>query len=210
MEKKYYPNIEYNKSKRRTGLILSVLLFVLMAGPTSVFVATKQFEFALFFGIFIIFPIFLVPMIIKNYPLKNEPQVIIKDKEVFIDKVNAKFKDITLIRVTIELPASKLDSENVATLEKFKTEKPENVHYGNLDIVWKDAKGKSRVLYSHIDQVIDALETLLSLGLKHYEITYNIKRKSVKCEYDIRKQFAIEKEKSLQSTSLKNRKKQLL
>ncbi len=210
MEKKYYPNLEYNKSKRRTGLIMSILLFILMAGPTSVFVATKQYEFAWFFGIFLIFPIFLIPSIIKNYPIKNEPSVIIKDKEIYIDKVNAKYKDVTLINVTIELPSSKLDSENNALLEKVKSEKPENVYFGNLDIVWKDAKGKKRVLYSHIENVIDALETLLSLGLKHYKITYSIKKKSVTCEYDIRKQFALEKEKTLQSTSVKNRRKQLL
>ena len=210
MEKKYYPNLEYNKSKRRTGLILSILLFVLMAGPASVFVATKQYEFALFFGVFLIFPIFLVPTIIKNYPIKNEPAVIIKDKEIYIDKINAKFKDVTMINVTIELPSSKLDSENNALLEKVKTEKPENIYFGNLDIVWKDANGKKRVLYSHIENVIDALETLLSLGLKYYKINFTIRKKSVICEYDFRKEYALKKEKSLQSTTVKNRRKQLL
>ncbi len=210
MEKKFYPNIEYNKSKKRSGLILSILLFVLMAGPASVFVATKQYEFASFFGIFLIFPIFLIPTIIKNYPTKYEPVVIIKDREIFIDKTTVKFKDVNLITVTIELPASKLDSENDALLEKVKKEKPENVYFGNLDVIVKDANGKSKILYSHIENVIDALETLLSSGLKHYKIIYNIKRKSVTCEYDIRKQFALEKEQSLQSTSAKNRRKQLL
>ncbi len=210
MEKNYYPNIEYNKSKKRSGLIFSVLLFVLMAGPTSVFMATKQYEFASFFAVFLLLPFILIPSILKNYPTKNKPIIVIKDKEMFIDKVNAKYKDITLIMVTIELPASKRDSENDALLEKVKTEKPENIYCGNLDVMWKDAKGKKRVLYSHIDNVIDALETLLSLGNKHYEITYTIRKKSVKCEYDIRKHQAVEKEKSLQSTSIKDRKKQLI
>lgn len=210
MEKNYYPNIQYNKNKKRTGLIFSILLLVVMLGPTSLFFSTGQMDFAAIFGMFLLLPIFLIPSIIKNYPTKNEPIVIIKDKEMFIDKVTAKYKDVTLIKVTIELPASKLDSENDALLQKVKTEKPENVYFGNLDIVWKDAKGKKRVLYSHIDNVIDALETLLSLGLKHYEINFTIRKKSVKCEYDIRKEKALEKEKTLQATSVKDRKKQLL
>lgn len=210
MEKNYYANMEYNRRKKNQGVTLSVLLLVFMLGTASVFIATKQYSFVIIFGAVAILPIFLLPSIFKNYPTDNRVMVAIKDREVSMDGTTCKLNNITKIRVTVELPASRLDSENKITLSKVAKEKPEDIYFGNFDLVVKDDMGKKKVLYSHIDNVIDALNTLLSLGVKHYEIHYTIKKQSVICEYDLRKDMAIEKEKSLQSTSKKDRKKQLL
>ena len=210
MEKKFYANIEYNKRKKSGGITLSMLLVVMMLLTISTFVATKQYTFIAFFAALLLLPAFLIPRIIKNYPTDGRAIVVIKDKEVVMDGTTTKLKDITLIRVTIELPASKLDSENNALLEEMKSQKPNAEFFGNLDLVVKDLKGEKRVLYSHIDNVMQALETLLELGVKHYEILYSVKKKSVKCEYDVKKDIVIQKEKSLTSTSTKDRKKQLL
>ncbi len=210
MEKNYYANMEYNRRKKNQGVTLSVLLLVFMLGTASVFIATKQYSFVIIFGAVAILPIFLLPSIFKNYPTDNRIMVAIKDREVSMDGTTCKLNNITKIRVTIELPASRLDSENKITLSKVAKEKPEDIYFGNFDLVVKDDMGKKKVLYSHIDNVIDALNTLLLLGVKHYEIHYTIKKQSVICEYDLRKDMAIEKEKTLQSTSKKDRKKQLL
>ncbi len=210
MEKKFYANIEYNKRKKSGGITLSMLLVVMMLLTISTFVATKQYTFIAFFAALLLLPAFLIPRIIKNYPTDGRAIIVIKDKEVIMDGTTTKLKDITLIRVTIELPASKLDSENNALLEEMKSQKPNAEFFGNLDLVVKDLKGEKRVLYSHIDNVMQALETLLELGVKHYEILYSVKKKSVKCEYDVKKDIVVQKENSLTSTSTKDRKKQLL
>ena len=210
MEKNYYANLEYNRRKKNQGIILSALLILFMLGTVSVFVATKQYTFVIPFAAILLLPIFTIPSIFKNYPTDNRVMVCIKDKEITMDNTTCKLKDITKIRVTIELPASRLDSENKQTLEKLVKEKPEDVYFGNFDLVVKDSTGKKKVLYSHIDGVIDALNTLLSLGVKYYEVRYTIKKQSALLEYDMRNDIIVEKEKALQTTSKKERKKQLL
>ncbi len=210
MEKKFYANIEYNKRKKSGGITLSMLLIVMLLLTISIFVATKQYEFILIFAALLLLPAFLIPRIFKTYPTDGREIVVIKDKEVIMDNATTKLKDITLIRVTIELPESKLDSENNALLEEMKSQKPNAEFFGNFDLVVKDLKGEKKVLYSHIENVMQALETLLELGVKHYEILYSIKKKSVKCEYDVKKDIVIQKENALTSTSKKDRKKQLL
>ena len=210
MEKKFYANIEYNKRKKSSGITLSMLLIVMLLLTISIFVAIKQYEFVLIFAVLLLLPAFLIPRIFKTYPTDGREIVVIKDKEVIMDNATTKLKDITLIRVTIELPESKLDSENNALLEEMKSQKPNAEFFGNFDLVVKDLKGEKKFLYSHIENVMQALETLLELGVKHYEILYSIKKKSVKCEYDVKKDIVIQKENALTSTSKKDRKKQLL
>lgn len=214
MEKKYIANLEYNMKKKRNSLILCGLLFITMAGMMSVFVAVKSYSFVAIFGAFLILPFAILPSIFKTYPTDNRTILTVTDKTVTVGKETYKLKDVTKFRVIITLPYSHIKSENDSALRAARDNKPEDVYYGNLDIVVKDERGKAKVLYTGIDHVIDAAETLISVGVKHYTLSFSIKKQSVECSYDLKKDamFKAAGEKNGQSKPLteKEKRKQLL
>ena len=210
MNKTYKSNLLYNSTKKRNGIILCILLFLSIGGMMSVFIVKNNMDFVLMTGAFILFPIILFPSIFQMYPTDGRTILTITDKDVTIGKDTVKLKDIVKFQVIIELPVSKLDSENQALLEKMKYEKLEDEWYGNLDIMVKDENGKKKMLYSHIDNVVDAMLTLIKLGIKNYELSYSLKKNKVVSEYDYRKDVLKEIDDSYNAISKKEKKKQLL
>ena len=210
MEKIYKSNLEYNSRKKRNGIILCVLLFLSIGGMMTFFIAKNDMDFILMTGAFLLFPIFMFPTIFTSYPTDGRAILTITDKDVTVGKETYKLKSITQIRVIIELPASKLDSENQKLLEEMKTTKLGDEWYGNLDIIVKDAKGKNKMLYTHIDNVVDAMQTLIKLGIKNYELSYSLKKNKVVSEYDNRKDVLNEIDQEYNKLSKKDKKKQLI
>ena len=92
----------------------------------------------------------------------------------------------------------------------MKTTKLGDEWYGNLDIIVKDAKGKNKMLYTHIDNVVDAMLTLIKLGIKNYELSYSLKKNKVVSEYDYRKDVLNEIDQEYNKLSKKDKKKQLI
>lgn len=210
MEKIYYSNLEYNRKKKRNGIILCALLFLSLGGLASVFIVKNSVDFGLLFGAFALFPVVLFPAVLQMYPTDGRAILTITDKEVTVGKETVKLSKVTKFRVMIELPASLADSENLKLLEGMKTAKLENEWYGNLDLVVLDAQGKSKMLYTHIDEVVDAMLTLIKLGIKNYEVSFSIRKNKVVSEYDFRKDVLDEIDEEYNSLSKKERKKQLL
>lgn len=213
MEKIYRGNVEYNKHKRRTSVVLCILLLITMLGTASVFVALKQWAIVVSFAIFLIVPLTLFPAAINNYPTDGRPIVTITDKEVKVIKDVAKIKDIQKVKIIIDLPKCSTDSENLEMLKEYKSLRPSEEWYGSFDLVVNVLGGKKRVLYSHIDGCIDALKTLIELGVKNYEITYSVKKLTENSDYDFLKELSDEKQvkhREMQQMSEKQKRKQLI
>lgn len=210
MNKVYKSNLQYNSTKKRNGIILCILLFLGIGGLMSVFIAKQSVDFAIMTGAFILFPIILFPSIFMMYPTDGRAILTITDKDVTVGKETYKLKDVTKFRVIIELPYSRIESENQALLEEMKTAKLEDVWYGNLDIIVKDEKGKSKMLYTHIDNVVDGMLTLIKLGIKNYELSFSLRKNKVVSEYDFRKDVLDEIDEKQATVSKKENKKHLI
>jgi hypothetical protein len=161
-------------------------------------------------GAFALFPIVLFPSIFQMYPTDGRTILKITDKDVTVGKETYRIKDVTQFRVIIELPYSHIEKENEALLNEMKTAKLENVWCGNLDIIVKDANGKNKMLYTHIDEVVDAMLTLIKLGIKNYEVSFSMRKNKVVSEYDFRKDVLNEIDESYKTLSKKAKTKQLL
>lgn len=214
MEKKYFANLEYNAKKKRNSLILCGLLLITMLGMISVFVVFKNYVIIAFFGIFLLLPFFVIPSVFKTYPTDNRTILTVTDKTITVGKETYKLKDIIKLRIIITLPYSHVKGENEAALTAARDDKPLDIYHGNLDFVVKDERGKSKVLYTDIDHVIDAVETLISVGVKHYSLCFSIKKQTVECQYDIKKDLTLKKagevENGVKSLTKKQKRKQLL
>ncbi len=210
MKKDYFCNLDYNRAKRKNSLLLSLLLIICILGTISIFIALKDYTFIAIFALCLIVPIIAIPSAFKSYPLSVNPILSITDKEIIVGKETFKIKDIIKVKCIIDLPYSKIDAENKKLLNEMKSVKPENIYFGTFDIVIKDEKGKTRIIYSHIDEVIDALETAIEMGLKHYSLIYSIKKTSVVSEFDFKSSIANQKEIEKQTTTKKAKTKQLI
>ena len=210
MKKEFYANLDYNKSKRRSALLLSSLLMICILGTVSIFILSKDYLFIIFFAVFLIVPFFAIPSTFKNFPIDGKPVVTITDKDITIGKETIKIKDIIRIKCIIELPYSKIDSENKILLEEMKKAKPEDVYYGTFDITTRDSQGKIKIVYGHIDNLISAIETAYEAGVKHVVLTYAIKKLTAESEYDFKGELAKVKEKEFQTASKKSKTKHLI
>ena len=133
-----------------------------------------------------------------------------KEDMIIYGKFGNKIKDIVRVKCIIDLPYSKIDSENHKLLNEMKIAKPEDIYYGSFDVVTRDEKGKVKIVYSHIDGVIGALESAIEAGVKHYKLTYSIKKLSAESEFDFKGHLAKEREKEFQMASKKSKTKHLI
>lgn len=208
--KEFYANVQYNKLKRRKTVALSVILVLLMLGCAATFVATKQYLFALVFASLIIIPIITLPSSFKNYPVTDKAIVSVSDDEIVISGEKYKIKDVTKVKVTIDIPVGRFEELNYQAIETLKAEKPSEEYFGSFDILVPDGKGKTKVAYSNLDKVICALEAMIERGLKNYTISYVIKKNTVNSEYDLRGDVLKEREEKIQETSKTSKIKQLI
>lgn len=213
MEKEYRPNLEYNRKKRTSALVLLIIYTLLMGGFIAFILIKQTYTYAFVMAIFVIFPFILIPPILKNYPVKDEPLIKLNDKSFTAGGKEYKVKDIVQISANIDLPYSKVDSENDALLQKMASTKAEDIYFGSFDIVVPGNAGKNEVIYNNIDNVIDALNSFIEAGVKHYKLTYSIKKKTITSTYDYRKDIIVEREKEkeeLAKLSKKDKIKQLI
>ncbi len=209
MQKKYYANIHYNKLKRKNAITLSVILFMALLSMTAMFASQGQYIFALIFGLLLVIPIVTVPSAFKNFPVDGREIVVVEDNFIKVNQKEFKIKEILKLNVIVSLPSTKKDSEDKLLLEKLAKEYPQDDYYGTFDIVYLDSKGKKQIEYSTIDNVITALKSAVSIGVKNYALKFSIKKNTVLNECDLKKEPKTEEE-SLKNVSSKNRKRQLL
>lgn len=211
MRKEYYSNIEYNKKKRRSAIILAIILTMLLLFMASVFAVNGDYLFAIIFLGFLIVPIISIPSGFKNYPVHNKPIVIVEDDSITANGKTFSFKDIKRIMVIVELPSSKIDKDDLKTLDYLRTTMPEDDFYGTFDIYYKGTKSKTEIEYTTIDHVVDALYSVAETGFKAYKLKFTIKKNTVVNECDLKKRKEVlAKEEPIDKVSKKQRKRQLL
>ena len=107
----FYPDIEYNKRERRRAIVLSGLLLIFLAGMgISIIVASLQntenpsgWISGLLLLILFVMAVSMIPGAFKQYPVKKEPIIEVKPKEVVVFGETLKFSDIKDVRLTITL-----------------------------------------------------------------------------------------------------------
>ena len=81
-EKKFYPNIAYNKSQRAKFFTMTILLVLCMGMVIGLMGAIEQIMFAILFGSLLIMVFTLVPSALKNNPIKPDvPQIVVVVKK---------------------------------------------------------------------------------------------------------------------------------
>ncbi len=210
MQKDFYSDIAYNREKRRSAVILNSLLVVVALGTASIFVIDKDWVFMGLFIVIALLPIALIPISFKNYPIHGKPVVTVTDKEITVMGQTVKIKDITKIKVLIELPPCTDDRESIKQLEEMKSVHPGYEVYGNLDMFYIGADGKKKIAYSHVSNVIEALELMLYVGVKNYSVTYSCKKNTTLSVFDFKSVVNDKKQTQNTKTTKKQKTKELI
>lgn len=212
-QKKYYPNVEYNRSKRNKFFVLMALLIVCMGLVVGAMVYTEQIMFAIFFIVIIVLMFSLIPSVLRNHPVKADvPELIVDNKDIIAQGKTLRAADIERVLVNVNVaPISKIDSENKEYLKDLAKAFPEEPVFGNVDIELKPGlkAKKGETIFLTIDDCMDALVSLVSAGVKHYVIGYSLKKHYEKAQFSITKN-EMKKQPALSDLSAKERLKQLL
>ncbi len=211
MRKEYFVNIEYNKKKRKNAIVLSIILTMLLLFMASVFAVNGDYFFTIIFLLLLIVPILSIPSGFKNYPVHNKPIVVIENNSITANGKTFNYKNIKRILVIVELPSSKIDKDDLKTLDYLRTTMPEDNFYGTFDIYYEGSKKKTEIEYTTIDHVVDALYAVAETGFKAYKLKFTIKKNTVVNECDLKKNIeSVAKEDSVDKLSKRQRKRQLL
>ena len=212
-EKKFYPNIAYNKSQRAKFFTMTILLVLCMGMVIGLMVAIEQIMFAILFGSLLIMVFTLVPSALKNNPIKPDvPQIVVSGKEITVHGKTHTSKDIEKVVVTITLsPVSKLASENKEFLLQTAKTYPEEPFLGTVDVYYKKSlhlKKSEEIAYTTVDDCIGALTAMVNAGVKHYKILFSLKKLTATATFSLKKEETGKPK--LTDVSQKDRLKQLI
>ena len=212
-EKNFYPDVEYNKSKRIKFFSLYALLFLTMGVTIGAFISIGQWWIAIFSLAVIIFIGCFIPQTIKSYPVKKGvPQITVANREVKIGGQTFHIQDVENARVLIELaPVSKIPSENKAFVQDFASKMPEDECFGTVELSFKpNVNGikKGEVRYAYVNDCLGALTAMVDAGLKHYAIGFSMKKIYEPAKFSITKTEI--KQQKLTDVSQKDRLKQIM
>lgn len=210
-EQNFYPDLAYNRANRKKFFTLMILLIACMGLVVGLMVSMKQYVFAMVFGVILIMTFFLIPSALKTHPVKaNEPAISISNREVTVQGKTYRAQDIDKVYVTVLLnPVSKIDSENKEYAQKMAQTYPEEIMLGNVDMRLKPGiakKGES--IYTTVSDCLGACTALVSAGVKHYSIVFNLKKINEPAQFNITKVEV--KKQTLSELSEKDRLKQLM
>lgn len=211
-QKKYYANLEYNKSKRVKFFALFGALIVTMGLVIGSFIALGQYGVSIISALVLIFIGMLIPQTLRNYPVKtDEPLLVVNGREITVGKDVFRAQDIENVRVSVELaPVSKLDSENKEFLKNYASKMPEDECFGTLELTFKPAakvsKGEVRVVT--VEDCLGALVAMVDAGVKHYSITFSLKKFFETAKFSVTKTEI--KQQKLSDVSKKDRLKQIM
>ena len=113
-EKNFYPDVEYNKSKRIKFFSLYALLFLTMGVTIGAFISIGQWWIAIFSLAVIIFIGCFIPQTIKSYPVKKGvPQITIANREVKIGGQTFHIQDVARFNRTCARKQSSFRKQSV-------------------------------------------------------------------------------------------------
>ena len=212
----FYPDIEFNKRERRRSIVLSGILLFFLAGMGISIIATSiqnqsdpmGWISGLLLLILFVMVVAMIPGAFKQYPVKKEPIVIVKAKEVTVHGVTYRYQDIKEVRLTITLESVGNKVENEKFLDSILDKEPPKNITANLDFAVPGKKGKIETVYTTIENAYEALLAIFQAGYKHYTIVYSLKKLAKKSTYNLNSSKT-EDGKTLASLSKKERLKQL-
>ncbi len=213
---KFYPDVIFNRKERSKTVIMASLLIVLMGGMGLTIIlggvkssgGTMAFISGALTLVCLVFAVSMIPNAFKQYPVKNEPLIEIKPREITINGTPYKLSDVTEVRLTLTLDSVGKKEDDKKMLDAIAAKEPPKNTTANLDFAVKEANGKSKTLYTTIADGYEALVAVFSAGVKHYSIVYSCKKQAVKSTYDLNSSVTASGEK-LSELSKKQRLKQL-
>lgn len=212
----FYPDVDFNRRERKkTVTLCGVLLFFLGGMGISIIASgLKNPENSLgwisgmLMVILFIMVVAMMPSAFKQYPVKKEPIVILRPREITIHGETFKQADVKEVRLTITLEPVGNKEANEKYLDSILNKEPLKNVTANLDFAVPGPKGKIKTVYTTIENGYEALLALYQAGYKHYSIVYSLKKLAKKSTYDLG-QTKTEDGKTLSSLSKKERLKQL-
>jgi len=210
--KSFYPNIAYNKSKRKKFFILFFVTIIMLAGLFTISVTLKPKSFVTWVTLLgIMLSALLVPGVIKAYPVKNLPIVEISDKAItYNGKYSVELKHVKSVRINVLVETfSKLKPEIEEHLKYVADHLEDEEFFGDVDLIVLDKKGQEEKLYATVMDCVGALQALIDFGVKEYEINVFSGKVAVKSNYKLYKTKPSGTDSDIK-LSMKERIKQLL
>ena len=210
--KEFYPNIAYNKEKRKKFFIFFILTIIMLAALFSVCVIAKPESFITWLVLLgIMLCCLLVPGVMRAYPVKNVPIIQISNKTItYSGKYSVELKDVKSVRVNVMVDViSKIKPEIEEHLKYVANHLEEEEFFGDVDLVVKTKNGKDEKVYATVMDCVGALQALVDFGVKEYEINVFSGKIAVTSNYKIYKSKTEDSEQGIK-LSKKERIKQLL
>ncbi len=202
----FYPNIAYNKSKRRKFLIFFILTALVFASLTALFAIKKNVMLVMIAGFVVLLLLLLFPKVLGMYPTKEVPLISIDKKELVVNGMTLRLSDIISVNCNAHFQASSRESAEIAKELKAACDNPtEFLYLGDCDITIK-GKRKEEVVYTTINDVVGALQALVNFGVKKYTLAFSYKKFYEISNY----KFVRETTDTMENVSKKERMKQLI
>lgn len=202
----FYPNVAYNKSKRRKFLIFFILVALVFASLTALFAIKKNVMLVMIAGFVVLLILLLFPKVLGMYPTKEIPLISIDKKELVVNGMSLKLSDIISVNCNAHFQASSIESEEIAKELKAACDNPtEFLYVGDCDITIK-GKRKEEVVYTTVNDVVGALQALVNFGVKRYTLAFSYKKFYEISNY----KFVRETTDTMENVSKKERMKQLI
>ena len=207
---KFYPNIAYNKSKRRKFFVLFLIAMICMLGLLSIVIVNDPTSLTAFLLMFIVLILLLLlPSVFKSYPTNGKPIIEIGEKQIIYNgKYVVELKDIVGFKCNVLHPcASRIPSEMIDELTDVGKHLTDEVRFGDVDLVIRGQK-KDEMLYATVMDCVGAAQALIDFGVKEYTCYVYYKKQVVNAGYKFTK--TLKDDEKIDRLSKKDRIKQLL
>ena len=209
--KSFYPNVQYNKGKKRKFLILYAVTMILLTGLFSIyFVQDPKGIFTWIVALGALMFTMLLPGVMRAYPTKGLPIIEIDDKVItYGGKFKVELKDIVKAKINVMVvTSSKYKAEIEEELKYVAANLEDDEYFGDVDLIIKGEK-KEEQLYATVMDCVGALQALIDFGVKEYEINVFSGKYNVKSNYKLYKTQSTDND-GIEKLSKKDRIKQLL
>ena len=186
--KEFYPDLQYNKSKRNKYITLLLLSVFFVGGMSAVMIfVLKNLMIGLIMLAVLLLVLLTIPSAFTNYPTKNKPLIEVGETKVRLySKEEYHVSDVLEASVFIDVPSVKGTKEaKFEYLKKIAAKKPEQPVTGACDVLVKTQKGKEETKYNIVSDCLGALQALLDAGVKRYRIIYAMGKLTVKAIYRV-------------------------
>ncbi len=206
----FYPDIAYNKAKRRKFFILFAITMVCMLGLLSIMIVNDPKSLTVFLFMFVILVLLiLLPSVLKSYPVNGKPIIEIGDKQIiYHGKYVVELKDIVGFKCNVLHPCtSRIPAEMIDELTEVGNHLTEEIRFGDVDLIIKGEK-KNETLYATVIDCVGAAQALVDFGVKDYTLYVYYKKQVIDPKYKFTR--TLKDDEKIDKLSKKERIKQLL